>query len=133
MAAVTKLAVSVFGHSTPGGPKKFSDNKEILHCFVAATFQGTYASAGDANILLLTTEIANSRRDGKTIALLPGGTSFVAPGKEAGAVVGAKTVAVSGTGITCELTQADGTTEHADGVLGVFDEPVIFSVAYTEA
>jgi hypothetical protein len=132
MAAVTKLAVSVFGHSTPAGSqKKFSDNKEILTCQVACTWQGTYASANDANVLALTTDIQNSRRDGRTVALYS--AKMAAPGKEAGVVIGATTVAVSGTGLTLVLTQADGTTRRADGAMSAFDEPVVLDVTYTLA
>ncbi len=131
MAAVTKLNTRVFGHTQPAGTKEFSDGKEIFFCFVSSEFTGTYASAGNANILLLTTEIANSRRDGKTIALLS--ACFVAPVRENSVVVGADTVAVSTTGITCQLTQADGTTEHADGALVAFQEPVVFGITYTAA
>lgn len=131
MAAVAGTNLQVHGHTTPNGFAKASDGKQVLGCFVSiATFTGTYASADNASIAAVGAAIAASRRDGRTVTLLQ--ACLAAPGKEStGTVIGAKTVAISTDAITCELTQADLSTEHADGLL-VSDllEPITLFVLY---
>ncbi len=129
MAAVTGTVASVHGFSTPAGPKKTSGSKAIECAIIEVTFAGTYASGDDASTANVHTAIANARRDGKTIALISAGC--VAPGDEAGALIGAKTVATSTNTMTCELTQADLSTERADGAMGAWNSGVMFAVMYT--
>jgi hypothetical protein len=96
------------------------------------TFTGTYVQGENAEVLAITTAIsAKLHNGGKTIALVPGSVGLAAPGDEAGTAIGAKTIAVSGTGITCELTTGDLSTEHAGAALGAMGHGICFHVTYT--
>lgn len=130
MAVLSGSNISVFGHTTSTGPMYDSSNKAIYNCQITAEFSGTYAQADNAQILLVTTAIKDSLRTGDTIALLD--ASFAQAGIEGtNTAIGAKTVAVSGTGLTMELTGADMSTEHANAALGTMVRPLCFSVTYT--
>lgn len=130
MATLSGTNISVFGHTTCTGPMYDSSNKAIWQCNITAEFAGTYVQADNANVLLVTTAIADSLRTGDTIALLD--ASFAQAGIEGTSTpIGAKTVAVSGTGITLELTGADMSTEHAASALGTMNRPLCFSITYT--
>lgn len=130
MATLSGSNISVFGHTTVTGPSFDSSNKAVYGCHITCEFSGTYVQADNANILLVTSAIADSLRSGATIALLA--ACFAAPGIEGtSTVIGAKTVAVSGTGLTLELTGADLSTEHAGAALGTSAKPLAFYVTYT--
>lgn len=129
MATLSGSNISVFDHTAPSGPSFDSSNKSVFNCRISAEFTGTYAQGDNANILLVTTAITDSLRSGETIALLD--AAFAHPGMEGTTILGAKTVAVSGTGLTLELTGADLTTEHANAALGTVTKPIMFFVAYT--
>lgn len=132
MAVVSGTIVDVFGITTPLGPKLTTAGLGIQACYITVTFTGTYAQADDAQVLAITTAISSKLHNGgKTIALVPGSVSLAAPGDEAGVAIGAKTIAVSGTGITCELTTGDLSTEHAGAALGAMGHGVCFHVLYT--
>ncbi len=131
MAAVEGTNLQISGHTTPNGFAKASDGKQVLGCFVSIrTITGTYASAGNLNVAAVGVAIATSRRDGRTVTLLQ--ACMASPGKESdGTVLGAKTVAISTDAITAELTQADLSTEHADGALTAeLLEPLVLFVLY---
>jgi hypothetical protein len=130
MAAVTGTVRDVFGFSTHAGPKKTTAGAFIETCIIDVTFSGTYASGDNASIANVHTAIASARRDGKTIAVVSAG--FAAPGDLNAAAIGAKTVATSTNTVTAELTQADMSTEWADGALSTnWVEGVKFVVCYT--
>jgi hypothetical protein len=131
MATLSGSNIQVFGHTTVTGPSYDSSNKAIFGCHITCEFSGTYVQGDNANILLVTTAIADSLRSGDTIALLD--AAFAAPGMESSTAIGAKTVAVSGTGLTLELTGADMSTEHAGAALSTFTKPMAFYVTYTRA
>lgn len=133
MAVVTGTARSAFGFTSGTGPTLqstiSSDEYETGGCFVTADFtSGTYASADNAQFDAATL-IESGKRDGKTVTLM--GACFVSAGQENGSTVGAKTVAVSGDNVTCELTQEDLSTEHADGAMNAtWGKPITFFVSY---
>lgn len=132
MATLSGSNIQVYGHTTSTGPIYDSAGKAVWNCFLTCEFSGTYAQADNANILLVTDAIADSLRSGETIALLS--AAFSSPGIEAtNTVLGAKTVAVSGTGLTLELTGADLSTERANGALGTMVRPLNFYVTYTRS
>lgn len=136
MAAVagTIPTGGVSNFSTVAGPKSTTAGAAIESCVIAVAFTGTYASGDNASIANVHTAIANSRRDGKTIAVVSAG--FAAPGRLGGTQMGAKTVATSTNTVTCELTSGDMSTEWADGALATFganatDERLKLFVTYT--
>ena len=129
MAVVSGSNISVFAHTAPSGPRFDSSNKSVFNCYIACEFTGTYAQGDNAAVAAVTTAIADSLRSGETIALLD--AAFAAPGMESTTAIGAKTVAVSGTGLTMELTGADMSTEHANAALATFTRPMMFFVTYT--
>jgi hypothetical protein len=132
MATLSGSNIQVFNHTTVTGPSYDSSNKAVYCCYIVCEFSGTYVQADNANVLLVTTAIADSLRTGDTIALLD--AAFAAPGIEGSStVIGAKTVAVSGTGITLELTGADLSTEHAGAALSAMTKPIAFHITYTRA
>ena len=130
MAVLTATNVQVFEHSTSTGKMVDSSGKEIWMAKFTCEFSGTYAQGDNAAVSALTTTIASSLKSGDTIALLD--AMFVQAGIEGtSTAIGAKTVAVSGTGLTLELTGADMSTEHANAALGTIVRPLAFSVTYT--
>ncbi len=131
MAVVSGTVVGVTSIATPAGPQTTSDGKEIKCCIIDVTFPtGTYASAGNAQVLLVGAAIQSFMRTGKTIAMVD--CAFAQCGVEDALLVGAKTVAPSTQTLTCELTTADLSTEHADGAMGTWTSGVKFFVSYTE-
>lgn len=131
MAAVTLTVGQIHSHETPNASTKASDGKNVLSCIVGITaVAGTYAAADNASAAAVGAAIAASRRDGRTVTLIA--ACMAAPGKlAAGTVIGAKTVAVSTDALTMELTQADLSTEVADGALtDTFLEPISLRVTY---
>ena len=130
MATLSGSNIQVFGHTTVTGPSYDSSNKAVFGCHITCEFSGTYVQADNAQISAVTTAIGDSLRSGDTIALLD--AAFAAPGIEGSStVIGAKTVAVSGTGLTLELTGADLSTEHAGAALSALSKPLAFYVTYT--
>lgn len=130
MAILSGTILAVHAHTTSTGPAEDSSSKRVFNCHVVAEFSGTYAQADNAQILAVTTAIEDSLRAGGTVALLD--AAFAQAGIEGtSTVIGAKTVAVSGTGITLELTGADLSTEHANAALGTMARPLDFFVSYT--
>lgn len=132
MATLSGTIVDVFNISTPLGPKLTTAGLGIQSCYITVTFTGTYVQGENAEVLAITTAISSKLHNGgKTIALVPGSVGLAAPGDEAGTAIGAKTIAVSGTGITCELTTGDLSTEHAGAALGAMGHGICFHVTYT--
>lgn len=130
MAVTSASSVQVHSHNTPAGPAKDSSNNEVHCCYLSFILTGTYAQADNSIISGVPTLIQNMRRDGRAVTLLAQGLAFAAPGKEDGAIVGVKTLAVSSNDITFEVTQADLSTEHANAAFGAFDLPITIFVAY---
>lgn len=130
MAVVSGTINNVWGFTVPLGPAKTNETppQEVISCYVSASFSGTYAQADNAQLLLVPDAIEAHWRKGKTITLLDAG--FAAPGDEADVPIGAKTVAVSGSTITMELTGGDLTTEHAGAVLGIMNRDVALFVTF---
>jgi hypothetical protein len=130
MATLSATNISVFGHTTVTGPSYDSSNKAVFGCHFTCEFSGTYVQADNAAVSALTTAIADGLRTSDTIALLD--AAFAAPGIEGSStVIGAKTVTVSGSGLTLELTGADLSTEHAGATLSALTKPLAFYVTYT--
>jgi hypothetical protein len=129
MAVVTGTIVDAFGITTPMGPLRDGNSPplEIKGLYFTATFSGTYAQGDNAQLLLVPTVLASHITDGRTFTLLS--CALAQPGLEAGTVIGAKTIAISGTTITMELTGADLTTEHANAVLGTMTRPICFFIS----
>lgn len=135
MAAVTNINTQVWGFTTVTGPHRMtSSSVQMYGCFLACAFSGTYASADNATIAAVTA-IQAARRNGKTPTLRGATLAQVATETVSGTdnVVGAKTVAISSSNITLELTQTDLSTERADGAMGTFKEPLVLYVCFTEA
>jgi hypothetical protein len=129
MALLEATRLSVYNHSAPYGIRMDSGDKKHFTCLVSGYFSGTYVQNDNARFTAVTTAIADSLRNGATIALL--GACFAEQGDEAGTAIGAKTVAVSGANITMELTGADMSTEHAGAALGTMNEPIALCVTYS--
>lgn len=130
MAVSNGTITNVFQYQLPIGTRRTSAGKPVECCFLTAIFGGTYAQTDNAQITAIPAVLQASMKNNKTIEIVD--ACFVAPGDEAGSIVGAKSVAVSaGTTITLELTQGDLSTEHANGALGTFNVPLCFCVSYT--
>jgi len=107
----------------------------LQKALVLFTLTGTYAQADDAALLLVTTAIQNSRRNGKAVTLV--GAILDKPATKASdpaAILGLKTVAVSTTGLTFEVTDGDFATEFANATaMAAQSRPFSVLVAFTEA
>ena len=132
MAITDGTIVSVGQHSTNAGPVVNGSGVPIFSCIVAATVTGTYAQANDSRLLAVPTAIQNSRRDGKTVAMLS--CSMEAPGLEATTPIGAGPLfTISGADVVFPLTTSDMATEHANAALSTFTRPIQFRVTYSLA
>ncbi len=129
MAAVVGVIDSVSDLEEANGPGGAS--VKVMHCRVGVTWPaGTYAGADNATFSPKSA-IESARRNGKTVTILQ--ACFAAPGEENDAVVGAGACTVSANVVTCPLTQADLSTEHADGAMSAsWDKPIFFDVTFTE-
>jgi hypothetical protein len=128
MATVSGTVQDVWNYTAPFGPVVDSSGNQILVAYVSATFSGTYAQSDNAEITTLNTTISTRMHAGKTVTLID--ACFAAPGDEAGTIIGAKGTAISSTTLTCELTGADLSTEHANAALGAFNRAIAFAVSY---
>lgn len=131
MATLNASSMTVSGHTTVTGMRVDSTNRKVFGCYVGGYFSGSYVQGDNAAWLLVTTAIADSLRSNATITLLD--AAFAQMGDENGTPIGAKTVAVSGTGLTCELTTDDLSTEHATAALSTMLEPIYVYVTYTSS
>lgn len=95
----------------------------------------TYLQADDGDLLLVTTAIQNSRRNGKAVTLVDAMLDKPATkASDPSAILGLKTVAVSSTGLTFEVTDANFTSEYANSTLMVAQSrPFSVLVSFTEA
>jgi hypothetical protein len=128
MAVLSASNMQVHGHTTVTGIRVDSSGNKVFGCYVGGYFSGTYAQADNAKFAAVDTVIGASLRSNATITLLD--AAFAQMGSENGTALGAKTVAVSGSDITLELTGADLTTEHANAALSTVTEPVYLYVTY---
>jgi hypothetical protein len=118
-------------HSAPTGNKRTTAGAEILNCRIGIRATGTYAADDGFTLANANTAIQNSRKDGRTVAIISAGFSH--PGKVSGSTIGAKTISNSGNTISGLFTQGDLSTEWANGgmTLASFDELVWLNVCYT--
>ena len=131
MATVDGTITGVYDISA-GSPKRTTAGASIESCKVAVTFAGTYASAGNAQTLLLADAVEAFLHDGRALTLID--ASWLAFGNLNGSKIGAKTTAISTTTMTAELTQADASTEWADGAMSTtWVEPIVFSCTFSAA
>lgn len=131
MPTVAATNFQIHGFTTPNGFQKASDGKQVVGCFVSfRTLAGTYAAADDATLSGVGAAIAASRRDGRTVTLMQ--AAMAAPGKKAdGTVIGTLAPTVSSDAIIVPLTQADLSTEHANGALNdELSEPITLFVLF---
>lgn len=131
MAAVTGTITGVFD-ITESSPKRTTAGASIVNCKIAVTFAGTYAAAGNSETLTVADAVEAFLHDGRALTLID--ASWVAFGNLNGSKVGAKTTAISTTTMTAELTQADASTEWADGLMSTtWVEPIVFSCTFSAA
>jgi hypothetical protein len=128
MALLEASNMTVHGHTSVTGIRVDSSGNKVFGCYVGGYFSGTYVQADNAQFTAVTTAIASSLRSNATITLLS--ACFAQMGSENGTQIGVKTVAVSSANITCELTGADLTTEHAGAALSTMTEPIYIYVTY---
>lgn len=128
MAVLTGTIQSIANLRTPSGPVRDSSNNEVWACDVYFTISGTYVQSDNAQLTLVPAALRTLLGWGRTITLLQACMS--APGDENGTAIGCKTVAVSTTTITMELTGADLTTEHAGALLATVGKPIVLNVTF---
>lgn len=129
MATLTGTIQSVALLDTPNGPVRDSSNNEVWNAVIYFTITGTYVQNDNAQLTSVPTTMQTRLGWGRTITLLD--AMFAAPGDENGTAIGCKTVAVSSTSITFELTGADLTTEHAGAALATVGKPIALRVCFT--
>jgi hypothetical protein len=107
---------------------------------VLFTISGTYDQSANSKIAAVDAAIQNSRRNGKTVTLVD--AVLYQPAFDttnAGFLLAAKTIAVSGSDITFELTEAatagtlDVSTELTAGAIPAMGSPMGFLVTFTES
>jgi hypothetical protein len=132
MAVVVGTVQEAFDFTEAQGPG--AATVKVMNCKVNVIWPtGTYAQADDANFVPATV-IQDERRNGKTVTILS--ANFAGAGDENGTVIGAGACAVSTGTITCPLTQADLTTERANGAMSgasLWNKPITFNVTFTES
>ena len=116
---------------TPVGPVYNGSGVEVWNALITFDISGAYVQGDNAQLLLVPTVMRTRLAWGKSITLLS--AMFAAPGDEVGTVIGAKTVAVSSTTPTFELTGSDLTTEHSTATLGALYKPISLRVCFTAA
>lgn len=107
----------------------------LQQALVLFTVSGTYAQADNGILSGVPTLIQNSRRNGKTVTM-----RGVAPGQVAtkasdpSAFLSTKTVAISSSDVTFEITDASHSTELADATaVPAQSQPFGILVSFTEA
>lgn len=106
----------------------------VQWAFVVFTMSGTYAQGDNSSVLAIPTAIQNSRRNGKTVTLRDAMLGQAATkASDPTAFMSLKTVAVSTNDVTFEITDADHTTELANGAIPDQERPFGLLVAFTEA
>jgi hypothetical protein len=130
MAVVVGTVQEAFDFTEAQGPG--AATVKVMNCKVnVAWTAGTYAQADDANFVPATV-IQDERRNGKTVTILS--ACAAAPGDENGTVIGAGACTVAAGTVTCPLTQADLTTERANGAMNAtWNKPITFNVTFTES
>ncbi len=130
MAVVVGVVGDAYDFSEAQGPA--GATVKVMHCLVNVTYPtGTYATADDSNFA--PAAAIQSRRNGKTPTILQ--AAFYSPGDENGVVIGAGACTVSGGTVTNPLTQADLTTERANGAMASalnWNRPVSYKITFTE-
>lgn len=129
MAVLSGTIVSVSNPQCPAGSAFDSSENQVYSCFIGFTITGTYVQGDNAQLLLVPAAIESAMKWGRSVTLLD--AMFAAPGDENGTAIGAKTVAVSSTTITMELTGGDLTTEHTGAALATVGRPIFLAVTFT--
>ncbi len=129
MATLAGTIVSVSNAQCPAGSVFDSSKNQVYTVFIGFTITGTYVQNDNAQLLLVPTAIESAMKWGRSVTMLD--AMFAAPGDENGTPIGAKTVAVSSTSITFELTGGDLTTEHAGAALATVGRPIFLAVTFT--
>jgi hypothetical protein len=120
--------------------KADNDETTLQIALVLFTISGTYAQASNSQLLGVDALIQNSRRNGKTVTLKD--AMLFQPAFDTatpGLLLGAKTIAISGSDITFELTEGatantlDLATEFADATAIPAMTPMGFAVSFVES
>jgi co-chaperonin GroES (HSP10) len=109
--------------------------QDLQVALVLFTMSGTYAQADNSILSGVPTLIQESRRNGKTVTMR-GVMIGQAARKESapGTILAVKTVAISSSNVTFEVTDGDYSTEHADATaIPAQSTPFGILVAFTEA
>ena len=131
MATLSGTITSVSNFDAPNGPVADSSGNQVWNCMLHFTITGTYVQGDNAQLTGVPAAIQARMAWGKTPTLLS--VMFAAPGDEAGTAIGAKTLAISTTTITMELTGGDLSTEHTGAALGTVGKPIALRVCFTVA
>jgi hypothetical protein len=132
MATVVGLVSPAFGWTKPQGvnigPVTIGGNAgNMWTVFVSVTFPtGTYAAADDAEFD--PTEALESSQNGKTYTVLQ--AMGVTPGREDGDFVHfGPTGSITSNVVKAPLLQEDHSTEHADGAMGAWTDPITVALS----
>jgi hypothetical protein len=129
MATLDGTIVSVSNVTCPAGSVFDTSKNQVYTAFIGFTITGTYVQNDNAQILTVPAAMEALLKWGRSITLLD--AMFAAPGDENGTPIGMKTVAVSSTTITFELTGGDLTTEHTAAALATVGRPIFVAVTFT--
>lgn len=130
MTVLSGSIKAVYDHTTSTGPNKTTAGLRIMNCHIVATFSGTYVQGDNAQILAADDAIEEFLRTGSTVTLVD--AAFAQAGIEGSSTtIGAKSVTVSGSNITLELTTGDLSTEHAGAALSEMSRGIDFFISYT--
>jgi hypothetical protein len=130
MATVSGTVHTVNGIDGYGGQISALQAVQILF-----TVSGTYAQADNGILAGIPTLIGNSRRNGKTVTLVDAMCGHPATKEsDAAQTMALKTVAVSGSDVTFEITDGDFATEFADATaVPAQARPFALLVSFTES
>lgn len=109
-------------------------NEDLKHVDISFTMSGTYAQADDSKMLAVPTVIKDARRNGKTVTLVD--AMLLQPARKESnhsTIIGANTVAISGSDISFQLTDGDFSTELGNGAIPAQGRPFVMRVSFTEA
>ncbi len=110
-------------------------DESLQIALVLFTMSGTYAQGDNSILSGVPTLIQNSRRNGKTVTMRGVCVGQVATkASDPTAFMSMKTVAISSSDVTFELTDNHHTTEHADATaIPAQSQPFGLLVSFTEA
>lgn len=137
MAAVTPILSTVYGFTTPAGPKTATTESggagHMEVAYFACAFTGTYVQGTGFSITSaqMAAAIAAVKRDGQTITIWD--VSSAAAGQEGSAFVMPGPVTFTTTAGPCTglLYGPDLATEHAAAAMTAFNSLVVLSVTFS--